>query len=140
MAFSRSDRRTACAAGLAAAALLAGAARAAAAPAPPGDTAQCFDLTRQRSLRALDDRTLLVRLGPAEFVRIDMAQSCPAIARPDPRITLRSHGGSFVCGRLDFDVLAGRGGDLASSVPCAVGGVRRLSPAEVAALPEMRRR
>lgn len=138
MGCSRSDRlgRVAAAAGCAIG-LVAGAAIAAPERARPA--AQCFDITRVRTKLALDDRTLLARVDGGAVMQIDLSGSCPGLARRDPRIVFQSRGGSYVCDRLDLNLTVGRAGEPIPGTPCTVDAIRRLTPAEVAALPKDRR-
>ncbi len=101
--------------------------------------AQCFDLSRARGKLALDDRTLLVRVDGGVVMRIDLADQCPGLTRPDPRIVLQARGGGYVCDRFDLNLLVGRAGAATGGVPCTVSAIRRLSAAEAAALPANRR-
>lgn len=135
MACSRSSRPSRALA-LAVAASLAGWATGPARASPPG---QCFDLTYARGKVALDARTLLVRVDGGGVVRIDLADQCPGLTRPDPRIVLKARGGSYVCDRFDLDVSVARAGSPIGGVPCTVSSIRRLSRAELAALPKDRR-
>jgi hypothetical protein len=96
---------------------------------------QCFDLTRQRSFSALDDHTMLIRVDGGRIFRVDLAGSCPALARPDPTVHLVADGSSFVCGRLDYHLEVGAGAQVASSVPCNVAGQHLMTPAELSAVP-----
>ncbi|MHB8287171.1 MAG: DUF6491 family protein [Caulobacteraceae bacterium] len=104
---------------------------------PSTDPAQCFDLSRHQGVLALDDRTVLVRVD-ANLYRLDLADRCPGLERPDPRITLVAHGGTYVCGKLDYDLHVGEGG-LANALPCTIASQRRLTPKEVAAIPRNKR-
>jgi hypothetical protein len=106
-------------------------------PDASGGLAQsCFDITHHEGVVALDDRTLLVRVGPAIY-RVDLADRCPGLTRPNPRITLAARSGSMVCGRLDYNIQVGENG--LPGIPCTVASQRRLTPAEVTALPPHRR-
>lgn len=100
---------------------------------------QCFDLSRARGKVALDDRTLLVRVDGGAVMRIDLADQCPGLTRPDPRIILQARGSGFVCDRFDLSLSVGRAGAATGGVPCTVSAIRRLSAAEAAALPANRR-
>jgi hypothetical protein len=123
--------------GLASALGVATAALAQGGPTAQADHAQCFDLSRHQGVLALDDHTVLVRVDASLF-RLDLADHCPGLERPNPRIILISRGGSFVCGKLDYDLRVG-GGGLANALPCTIATQHRLTPEEVAAIPHNRR-
>ena len=115
-----------------------GASAAALAQGEPQDKGQCFDLSRHQGVLALNDHTVLVRVDAAIF-RLDLADRCPGLERPDPRITLVARGGSFVCGKLDYDLRVGEAGLGLPSLPCTIASQRRLTPDEVAAIPRNKR-
>lgn len=101
--------------------------------------AGCFDITRHRGVMPLDDQTLLVRLDGGAYYRVELADRCPALMRPDPQISLIARGGSMVCGPLDWDLRVSGGGQIASAVPCTIKSQRRLTPEEVVAIPRNKR-
>jgi hypothetical protein len=110
---------------------------------PPDKTAprggDCFDITRHRGVLPLDDQTVLVRLDGDTIYRVELADHCPALMRPDPQISLIARGGALVCGPLDWDLRVSGGGQVASAVPCTIKSQRRLTPDEVAAIPRNKR-
>jgi hypothetical protein len=109
---------------------------------PPGGQdprlAGCFDITRHQGVLPLDDKTVLVRVDRAIY-RVELADHCPALMRPDPQISLIARGGAMVCGPLDWELKVGGGGQVASAIPCTIASQRRLTPDEVAAIPRNKR-
>ncbi len=100
---------------------------------------QCFDITRHRGVLALDDRTVLVRLDGGAIYRVELADSCPGLMRPDPQISLIARGGALVCGKLDWELRVRGGGQVVPGLPCTIQSQRRLTPDEVAAIPRNKR-
>lgn len=120
---------------------LGGAAALIAACATPGQTDQtesgggnqCFNADMVSGFSAPDDDTVYIAAGRNVF-ELEVIGSCPNIDF-EQRIGIQSRGGtSFVCRGFDADLLvpslSGTGVDR-----CPVRSVRRLTPAEVEALP-----
>lgn len=118
---------------LLAAGLLAGGAHAA----PADKTAakpqrQCFWTDRINSFAAPDDKTVNVRVGVKDVYQMELFAPCPEVDWSQ-RIAVRSRGSSHICSGLDAEVIA------PSSIGpqrCAVRTVRKLSEAEIKALPK----
>jgi hypothetical protein len=104
---------------------------------PPGQHNECFDISERETIVAADPHTVRLRVnGQVYEVKTN---ECPGLGRPDPRITVITNGSSFVCGRLDYSLKVGEDGVPGSSLPCVVQSQRRMTPAEVAALPRNQR-
>jgi hypothetical protein len=104
---------------------------------PPGQHDECFDISQRETIVAADDHTVRLRVnGQVYEVKTNR---CPGLGRPDPRIAVITNGSSFVCGRLDYSLKVGEEGVPGSSLPCVVQSQRRMTPAEVAALPRNQR-
>jgi hypothetical protein len=122
--------------------VLASTAQAQAQPGPQPQPAQsrpvphdaCFDISQRETLIALNDHSFVVRANGQVYEVT--TNRCPGLGRPDPRISVITEGSSFVCGRLDYRLRVGEEGVPGSSLPCIVQSQRRLTPAEVAALPK----
>jgi hypothetical protein len=94
---------------------------------------QCFDISQRTGILALNDHTVLIRAN-GQVYQVT-TQTCPGLAHSDPRIDVVVDQSSFVCGRLDYRLRVGEMGVPGSQLPCIVQSQRRLTPAEVAALP-----
>ena len=111
---------------------LGAAAQAASAPANA-----CFYVNQIRGNSALDDRTVLFRVNVNEIYRLDFAQECPALTYPSPRLIVTPFGGiGLVCRAIDLDVKVGEQGPESFPMPCITKSLRKLTPAEVAAIPK----
>lgn len=125
-------RPTAAIAALLAAAAVGSAAQAADAPAagkPPAN--QCFWARNVNSFTAVDDHTVNIRVGVKDVYQMELMGSCPEI-RWTEDIAIVARGGSWICSGLDAEVVS------PSSIGpqrCPVKVLRKLTPAEVAALP-----
>jgi len=93
----------------------------------------CFSLSDWSGWKALDDRTLLLRLRGRDVYRIDLAHETSLLRSPGARLVSVVQGGEQVCRPIDLDL---RVSDTAgSAVPIQAKSIRRLSEAEVEALP-----
>jgi hypothetical protein len=120
---------------LAASGLLAGSAGTGFAAAPETTdkpARQCFWTNRISSFAAPDDKTVNVRVGVKDVYQFELLGRCPEIDW-NQNIAVRSRGGSYICSGLDAEVIS------PSSIGpqrCAVRTVRKLTEAEVKALPK----
>jgi hypothetical protein len=104
-------------------------------PAPAEN--QCFPISSFENWRALDNKTMYLRVNVNEYFRIDMSGECPELTYPDAHLITVWRGSSEVCGPLDWDLKVADGSGPGSfAVPCIVKGQTRLSPAEAAAIPK----
>jgi hypothetical protein len=97
---------------------------------PPSDRA-CFHASNVSGFRAPDDKTVYVRVGVRDIYQMQMMGSCPQIDWAE-RIGIRTQGSEWICSGLDADLIS------PSSIGphrCPVRMMRKLTPAEVAALP-----
>jgi hypothetical protein len=85
-----------------------------------------------------DDRTLFVRIRNGDVYRLQMTNACLAAATSsDPLVMREPPGVNYACRAVDLDISISRGG-LSTGIPtpCIVDNMMRLTPAEVAALPD----
>lgn len=112
-------------------------------PPPPmaaaAPTDGCFrtgDIDRHK---VADDRTLYIRVGNRDIFRLNMVAAClSGIGPSDPLIIREAAGAPYACRPLDLDVSVARGGLTSGggTTPCLVQSMSRLTPDEVAALPD----
>jgi hypothetical protein len=117
-------------------------------PGPPPTPAaaplaeSCFRTREINNHVVADDHTLYLRVANREVYRLVMAGACLAAASSsDPLIMREPPGGPYACRPIDLDISIARGGLGGPSMsgmrsPCIVQSMTRLSPAEVAALPD----
>lgn len=108
-------------------------------PAPVASTAPledgCFRTRDIDRHRVADARTLYVRIANRDVFRMEMSAACLSGVGPSDPLVIREAGGSpYACRPIDLDISVARG--LSSSTPCIVQSMARLSPDEVAALPD----
>lgn len=101
--------------------------------APAAGQRECFFVHQVRSFSSTDDRRVYVETGPNEVFELQTF-GCSNVDW-STSIGIRSTGGgSSVCSGLDAELIVP---DLPGGrTTCPVTGVRRLSDAELAALPE----
>lgn len=98
---------------------------------------QCFFASNVNSYREAGDEAVHLRVGANQVWRMEFAGSCPDVRWSFGRIALQQRGGGgSICGGMDVDVLTD---DAGFPRRCPVRSVRRLTDAEVAALPQEQR-
>jgi hypothetical protein len=97
----------------------------------------CFHTRDITGHRFVDDNTMYIQLRSGVVYRLQTVGRCLAIASVDDPIVIREPPGvQYVCRAVDIDLSIGHNvGISASTTPCPVDNMVRLSPAEVAALP-----
>jgi len=113
------------------AAVLALAASAAHAAEAGKSPSQCFWTRDVNGFNAVDDKTVMVRVGVRDVYQFDMLGPCSDINWSE-QIAIISRGGSRICSSLDAEIVTP---STIGPHRCAVKMVRKLTPAEVAALP-----
>jgi hypothetical protein len=102
---------------------------------PPAPRQSCFHASNVSSFRAVDDRTVLVRVGVRDVYQFEIMGRCPDINWAE-QIGIVARGGAWICSGLDADLVS------PSSIgpqKCPVKALRKLTPQEVAALPKKAR-
>lgn len=112
-------------------------------PPPIASTAlqpSCFRTQDIDSHRMAGDRTVYIKVARRDVYRLEMSSICLAGAgSSDPLVIRESPSVSFACRPVDLDISIahtigpGLGG---APTPCIVQSITRLTPAEVAALPD----
>ena len=98
---------------------------------------QCLHVPSVNGFKAVDDDTVNVRAGVNDVYQLDLLGDCRDIDWNN-RIALRSRGGgSFSCGPLGLEVISPT--SVGAPDVCPVTAMRKLSDAEVAALPRENR-
>ena len=92
---------------------------------------QCFFTRMVNGFAAPDEKTLYVRVGVRDVYQFDMFGRCPDIDW-NQRLALVSRPGSSICSGMDAEVISH---SPIGPQRCPVRSVRKLTPAEVAALP-----
>lgn len=122
---------------IATAGLLAGSAAApvvAKTPEEPGakPQRQCFWTRQVNNFASNDDRVINIRVGVKDIYQLQMFGRCHDVDWSN-QIAIRSRGSSYICTGLDAEVIAPTS---IGPQRCAVRSVRKLSEAEVKALPK----
>jgi hypothetical protein len=102
--------------------------------APP---AACFWGHEVDSFNAPDDRTVYLRVGVHDYYELKLFAPCLDIDW-DHRIALRSRGGDWICEGRNLDAEIDTRSDIGPQ-RCQVDSVRKLTPADLAALPKNER-
>ena len=103
------------------------------APRKPGAFTQCFRSSDYQGFKPIDSHSFVLRANVSDYYRIELASGCPELLRPQARLITTTRD-AFVCNELDWDLKVGASGEPA--IGCIVSGQRRLTAAEIAALPK----
>src|ERR1700748_568415 len=95
---------------------------------------QCFTSNQFENWRAVDAKTILVRVRGNHYYRLDLAGQCPELMTPNPHLVTHFRGSNTICSGLDWDLKVSASLN-EPAVPCLVRTMTELSPAEVSALP-----
>ena len=98
----------------------------------------CFNLIQMQNDLPINDHTVLFRVNVSDIYALDFANKCPELTYPDPKLIIVPVGGiTEICHAIDLDISVGHnGGPGDIPVPCIPTGLRKLTPAEIAALPK----
>jgi hypothetical protein len=99
-------------------------------PAAPGKN-QCFFTRNADGFAAPNEKTLYVRVGVRDVYQFEMFGTCPDMDWSQ-RIALVSRGSDWICSGMDAEVVTR---STIGPPRCPGRSVRKLTPAEVAALP-----
>ena len=102
---------------------------------PPAQAAaggrQCFNALSVNDFDAIDNDTVLVKVGTRNIYKLDIVGVCPDIDWSQ-RIAIRATGGSsFICESMDAELLVPSPTGLQR---CPVVGIQKLTPEQAAAL------
>lgn len=103
----------------------------AAEPAAAKPKRQCFWTSQVNNFAAQGDEVVNVRVGVKDVYRLEIFGTCPEIDWSQ-KIAVVSRGGSTICTGLDAELVVP---STIGPQRCAVRNVRKLTPAEIAALP-----
>jgi Family of unknown function (DUF6491) len=93
----------------------------------------CFFVTQwDGGWRAPDDHTIFLRVSGSKIFRLDLASSCPTLRYPGATLITRNQN-STICSAIDWNLRVRDSGGAA--IPCIVGKMTMLTPAQAAALP-----
>lgn len=104
---------------------------AAAEPAAAKPKRQCFWTSQVNNFAAQGDEVVNVRVGVKDVYRLEIFGTCPEIDWTQ-KIAIVSRSGSTICTGLDAELVVP---STIGPQRCAVRNVRKLTPAEIAALP-----
>ncbi len=99
----------------------------------PVSTPQCFFDRDWRGWKAIDDKSMYIRVDINHFYRVDFSSGCPEMREPNARLITHSTSGS-VCNALDLDIKVRQPGGFSTS--CIASKLTQLTPAEAAAIPK----
>ena len=101
----------------------------------PKAARQCFWTHQVNNFAAADDRVVNVRVGVKDVYQFEMFGPCPDVDWSDS-IALVSRGSSRICTGLDAEIITR---SAIGPQRCPVRNIRKLTTAEIAALPRRAR-
>lgn len=94
----------------------------------------CFFAHQFRTWKAQDDRTILIRVDPNRYYRLDLAASCATMRSPGSFLVTVFRGPNLVCNALDWNLTV-KDNFRGPAEGCIVNKMTELSPDEAAAIP-----
>lgn len=107
-------------------------------PAPPPaisrhEAPACFYANQWQGWRAIDARTMLIRVNMHEIWRVEFAQECPAMLSPGVHWISKFRGGDLVCSPIDLDLAIAD--TIGFRQACIVTGLKKLTSDEITRIP-----
>jgi hypothetical protein len=106
----------------------------AAGQAAPASQSQCFMAHQFQTWKASDDRTILIRVDPHRYYRLDLAVPCAGIRSPGIFLVTTFRGPNLVCNALDWNITL-KDNIRGPTQGCIVQKMTELTPEEVAVIP-----
>lgn len=100
----------------------------------PDSKSQCFFAHDFRTWKAQDDRTILIRVDPHRYYRLDLAASCSELRSPGSFLVTLFRGPNLVCNALDWNITV-KDNFRGPTQGCIVKTMTALTPDEAAAIP-----
>jgi hypothetical protein len=104
-------------------------------PVPSANGPQCFSVRSFENWKALDAKTLYIRVTSRHYYRLDLAASCPRILAPSSHLITKWRGSNWVCSALDWDLRVSEDAVRGFESSCIVKTMTPLTEAEAAAIP-----
>jgi hypothetical protein len=102
-------------------------------PQHQADHRSCFYASNIENYAVASDRRLYLRVGVGDVYQLDLMNDCPELTfRQNVQIT-HTGASSLICSPIDLTI---RFRQIAARRVCPVAEMRKLSPAEIAALPK----
>ncbi len=95
----------------------------------------CFFISQFENWRALNPKTIYIRVGRIRYFRLDLSSQCRSLTWPGASLVTKFRGSGSVCTALDWDIKV-VSGPHGIPVPCIVNTMTELTPAEAAAIPK----
>ncbi len=101
----------------------------------PDTGQQCFRSESYQGFRDIDEHAFNIRVNGHDVYRIEVEGGCPTLTSPDAMLITHVRGSDLICGPLDWDLRVRESGPGGMATGCIVKSQRKLTPAEVAAIP-----
>ncbi len=97
----------------------------------------CFRMSEWRGWRASGNQAMYFRVAMHDVFRIELASSAALLQAPIMHLVSQVRGGDLVCSAIDLDLKLAD--DHGMTEPLFVQSIRKLSPQEIAAIPDKER-
>lgn len=97
----------------------------------------CFRMSEWRGWRASGNEAMNFRVNMHDVFRVELASSAALLQAPAMHLVSQVRGGDSVCSAIDLDLKLAD--DHGMTEPLFVKSIRKLSPDEIAAIPEKER-
>ncbi len=94
----------------------------------------CIDTHRQSNWKAADEKTLYISQNKSTVYAVEFAGGCPRMDSPFAKFTQQIRGSRMICAPIDLDIAVHETPGF--PVKCLATSIRKLSPAEITALPK----
>jgi hypothetical protein len=130
----KSPRLTPAVIALAAVSLLMSAPPSAAQAQPPAKPQRsCFYASNINNYTVADSRTIYLRVGVADVYKLGLMSDCPELTFRTTNLSFTRSGVGSICSPIDLTIRYRQAG---ARRICPVADMRKLTPAEIAALPK----
>jgi hypothetical protein len=96
---------------------------------------QCFSIRDFHSWKALDAKTLYIRVDTRRYFRLDLETSCPLLLSQNSHLITKWRGSSWVCSPTDWNLSVSDDPVRGFASPCIVRKMTALTDSEAAAIP-----
>ena len=100
------------------------------------DKSHCFYTNDFDRWKAPDEKTIIIRVHPDRYFRLDLSQPCPTLMWPGAHLITRWRSSDWVCHAIDWDLRVSQAPTgSGATMGCIVSAMTEMTPQDVAAIP-----
>lgn len=107
--------------------------------APPARPQSCFSLSDWHGWTADGDQTLYLKVRMHDVYRVDLAEKESSLSAPGMHLITKAYGSDMICNPIDLDLKIADNMGPQFPVRLFIKSITKLTPEEIAALPEKAR-